>query len=169
MLATALFAKAGFKVHALSGKPEHADLLRRLGAIEVLPRDTALSGKPLDSIRFGGAVDSVGGHTLAGLLAQTVAYGNVASCGLVANAELSTTVMPFILRGVSLLGIASAGTERLIRERVWALLATHFSRPELAALPVTEISMAGLPEVFGRMLAGHSFGRTVVKIHPNAC
>lgn len=169
MLATALFAKAGFNVHALTGKAEHADLLRGLGATEVLPRDAALSGKPMDSTRFGGAVDSVGGDTLAGLLAQTTAYGNVASCGLVASAVLPATVMPFIIRGVSLLGIASAGTERPIRERVWGIIGKYFGRPELNDLPVTEITMDGLPEVFGRMLSGRSFGRTVVKIHPDAC
>lgn len=169
MLATALFSKAGFEVHALSGKAEHADLLRCLGATEVLPRDAALSGKPMDSTRFGGAVDSVGGDVLAGLLAHTAAYGNVASCGLAASAELPATVMPFIIRGVSLLGIASAGTERPIRERVWDIMSKYFGRPELDALPVTEITMGGLPEVFGRMLSGRSFGRTVVKIHPDAC
>lgn len=169
MLATALFARAGFSVHALSGKPEHAGLLSRLGAAEVLPREAAFSAKPMGSTRFGGGVDTVGGSTLAGLLAQTGAYGNVASCGLVASAELPATVMPFIIRGVSLLGIASAGTERPIRERVWALLAGHFSRTVLAALPVDEITMAGLPAVFDRMLSGRSFGRSVVKIHANAC
>ena len=169
MLATALFAKAGFSVHALSGKPEHANLLRRLGAADVLPREAAFSAKPMDSTRFGGALDNVGGKTLAGLLAQTAAYGNVASCGLVASAELPATVMPFIIRGVSLLGIASAGTERPIRERVWALLAGHFSRAELDALPVSEITLSGLPAVFDGMLSGRSFGRSVVKIHANAC
>ncbi len=169
MLATALFAKAGFSVHALSGKPEHAGLLRSLGATEVLPRDAALSPRPMASTRFGGAVDSVGGSTLTGLLAQTAAYGNVASCGLVSSAELPATVMPFIIRGVSLLGIASAGTERPIRERVWALLAGHFSHTELAAMPVDEITMDGLPDVFDKMLSGRSFGRSVVKIHANAC
>ena len=169
MLATALFTRAGFSVHALSGKPEHTDLLRRLGAIEVLPRDAALSSKPMDSTRFGGALDTIGGHALAGLLAQTSAYGNVASCGLAGSAELPTTVMPFIIRGVSLLGIASAGTERPIRERVWALLAGHFTSTELAALPVNQISLSGLPAVFDRMLSGRSFGRAVVKIHANAC
>lgn len=164
LLATALFAKAGFAVHAISGKPEHADLLRRLGAAEVLPRDAALSTKAMDSTRFGGAVDCVGGDTLAGLLAQTAAYGNVASCGLVASASLPATVMPFIIRGVSLLGIASAGTERAIRERVWALLAANFDHAALAALPVTEITPEALTGVFRQMLSGASFGRTLVKI-----
>ncbi len=164
MLATVLFANAGYAVHAVSGKPEHAALLRSLGASEVLARDAFLTGRPMDSVRFGGALDNVGGATLAALLAQTAPYGNVASCGLVASAELPASVMPFIIRGVSLLGIASAGTARPIRERVWALLAHHFDTETLAGLPVRETGMDGLPAVFERMLAGASFGRTVVRI-----
>lgn len=164
MLATVLFANAGYAVHAVSGKPEHAALLRSLGASEVLARDAFLTGRPMDSVRFGGALDNVGGATLADLLAQTAPYGNVASCGLVASAELPASVMPFIIRGVSLLGIASAGTARPIRERVWALLAHHFDTETLAGLPVRETGMDGLPAVFERMLAGASFGRTVVRI-----
>lgn len=165
MLATALFAKAGYTVHAVSGKPEHADVLRALGASHVLARDAFLTTRPMDSVRFGGALDNVGGTTLAALLAQTAPYGNVATCGLVASAELPASVMPFIIRGVSLLGIASAGTARPIRERVWALLAEHFDAATLAALPVRETGLDGLPTVFERMLAGASFGRTVVRIH----
>lgn len=164
MLATALFAKAGYAVHAVSGKPEHADVLRALGASDVLARDAFLTGRPMDSVRLGGALDNVGGATLAALLAQTAPYGNVATCGLVASAELPASVMPFIIRGVSLLGIASAGTARPIRERVWALLAQHFDAAALSALPVREIGMDALPSVFERMLAGASFGRTVVRI-----
>jgi acrylyl-CoA reductase (NADPH) len=169
MLACALFAKAGFTVHAISGKPEHEAYLRRLGVADVLSRTDALSSKAMDSVRFGGALDNVGGRMLASLLAQTAAYGNVASCGLVASDQLPASVMPFIIRGVSLLGIASAGTERGIRERVWALLAEQFTPALLANLPVSEIELEGLPAVFERMLAGASFGRVVVKIASKAC
>ena len=169
MLATALFHRAGYRVHAVSGKPEHADLLRRIGAEAVLARESVLTDKPLDKIRFGGALDNVGGETLASLLAQTAPYGNVASCGLVSGNALPATVMPLIIRGVSLLGIASAGTERDIRERVWQLLARHFDGVGLAALPVREIGMEGLPEVFAQMLSGRSFGRVVVRIGSEAC
>ena len=169
MLATGLFAKAGFEVHAISGKPEHAGFLKSIGAAEVLARDAALSDKPMDSARFGGAVDSVGGSMLASLLAQTAPYGNVASCGLVSGIELHATVMPFIIRGVSLLGIASAGTERGIRLKVWELLAKHWDTDSLNALKIREIGLAGLPDIFQDMLSGHSFGRTVVKIDGKAC
>ena len=169
MLATALFYRAGFRVHAVSGKPEQADLLRRIGAETVLGRDAVLTDKPMDSTRFGGALDNVGGRTLAALLAQTAPYGNVASCGLVSGHDLPATVMPFIIRGVSLLGIASAGTERAIREQVWQLLARHFDTASLAALPVQDIGLDGLPAVFARMLSGHSLGRVVVRIDAEAC
>lgn len=169
MLATGLFAKAGFEVHAVSGKPEHAAFLKSIGAAEVLARNAVLSDKPMDSARFGGAVDSVGGAMLASLLAQTAPYGNVASCGLVSGIELHATVMPFIIRGVSLLGIASAGTEREIRLKVWELLAQYWGTDSLNALKVREIGLEGLPEQFDDMLSGRSFGRTVVKINANAC
>lgn len=169
MLATGLFAKAGFEVHAVSGKPEHAAFLKSIGAAKVLPREAVLTDRPMDSARFGGAVDSVGGAMLASMLAQTAPYGNVASCGLVSGIELHTTVMPFIIRGVSLLGIASAGTERDIRLKVWELLAQHGDTDSLNTLKVREIGIEGLPEQFDDMLAGRSFGRTVVKINVNAC
>jgi putative YhdH/YhfP family quinone oxidoreductase len=164
MLALGIFGRAGYTVHALSGKPEQADFLRSLGAAEVLGREAALSTKPMDSARFGGALDNVGGAALAGLLAQTVPYGNVASCGLVGSPDLSATVMPFIIRGVSLLGIASAGTARNQREQVWERLADAWKPDALERICTREIGLSGLPEVFDTMLAGRSFGRTLVKI-----
>ena len=164
MLAIDIFTRAGFDVHALSGKPEHSDFLKALGAREVLPREAALTSKPMDSAKFGGALDNVGGTTLTGLLAQTVPYGNVASAGLVASHELPTTVMPFIIRGVSLLGIASAGTARGIRDDIWQKLAGDWKPAHLSAIATREISMLELPQVFAAMLAGGSFGRTIVKL-----
>lgn len=164
MLATGLFSKAGFEVHAISGKPEHSDFLRKIGATKVLSRESILTEKAMDSVCFGGAVDSVGGTTLSSLLAKVAPYGNVASCGLVSSHSLNTTVMPFIIRGVSLLGIASSGTERLIRERVWELLAKYWNSNSLNALAVQEIQLSELNKVFDRMLSGQSFGRHIVKI-----
>ena len=164
MLAIDIFTRAGFEVHAFSGKPVHADFLKSLGAKQVLPREAALTNKPMDSAKFGGALDNVGGTTLTGLLAQTVPYGNVASAGLVASHELPTTVMPFIIRGVSLLGIASAGTARDIRDAIWQKLAGDWKPAHLAAIATREIDMLELPQVFTAMLAGDSFGRTIVKL-----
>jgi acrylyl-CoA reductase (NADPH) len=169
MLATALFSKAGFDVLAITGKSQYSDLLKTLGASHVVTRTEILSKKAIDSIRFGGAVDSVGGEMLASLLAQTAPYGNVASCGLVSSTELHSTVMPFIIRGVSLLGIASAGTDREIREIVWHLLAQYLDSSSLNKLPVREVSLSGLPEIFEQMLSGQSFGRSIVKIDHDAC
>jgi len=163
-LAVAIFSRAGYSVHALSGKPEHADFLRSLGATEVLGRDAAMTGKPMDSARFGGALDNVGGAALAGLLAQTAPYGNVASCGLAGSHDLPTTVMPFIIRGVSLLGIASAGTARPIRDAVWQHLAGDWKPDHLDVICTREIMLDQLPDVFPVMLSGGSFGRTLVNI-----
>ncbi|ODV07349.1 MAG: quinone oxidoreductase, partial [Rhodanobacter sp. SCN 68-63] len=120
MLAVDMYARAGYEVHAISGKAEHFDFLRQLGAAQCLDRhQLAFSGKPMDSARFGGALDNVGGAMLAGLLPQIAPYGNVALCGNAGGIAFDSTVMPFIIRGVNLLGVASAGTARDQRERVW--------------------------------------------------
>ena len=163
-LAVAIFRKAGFDVHAISGKPGHADYLKSLGASEVLGRDALATTRPMESARFGGGLDNVGGAMLASLLAQTTPYGNVASAGLAASPELQATVMPFIIRGVSLLGVASAGTARDIREEVWRRLAGDWKPANLDAICTRETGLDGLPGVFATMLAGGSRGRTLVTI-----
>jgi putative YhdH/YhfP family quinone oxidoreductase len=168
MLAVDIFSRAGFEVHAISGKPEHAGFLKTLGASEVLDRhQLQLGDHALESARFGGAVDNAGGTLLAQLLAGTAPYGNVASIGLAADSKLATTVMPFIVRGVSLLGIASAGTARDIREAVWQHLASDWKPAHLDAVCTREIGLDGLAAVFDAMLAGRSFGRTLVRIGPD--
>jgi putative YhdH/YhfP family quinone oxidoreductase len=151
-------------VHAISGKPENADYLTSIGASQVLGRDVLATTRPMESARFGGGLDNVGGPMLASLLAQTAPYGNVASAGLAASPELGTTVMPFIIRGVSLLGVASAGTARDIREAVWQRLASDWKPRHLDRICTREVGLAGLPEVFATMLAGGSFGRTLVTL-----
>lgn len=163
-LAVDIFSRAGFEVHAVSGKPEQAGYLRELGATDVLGRDALSTGRPLESARFGGGLDNVGGTMLASLLAQTAPYGNVATAGLAASPELPATVMPFIIRGVSLLGVASAGTAREIRERVWARLATDWKPAHLDRILMREVTLDELPGVFEGMLAGGSLGRTLVRI-----
>ncbi|GAA5009436.1 acryloyl-CoA reductase [Pseudoluteimonas lycopersici] len=163
-LAVAIFRKAGFDVHAISGKPGHADYLKSLGASEVLGRDALSTTRPMESVRFGGGLDNVGGAMLSSLLAQTAPYGNVASAGLAASPELQATVMPFIIRGVSLLGVASAGTARDIREEVWRRLAGDWKPANLDAICTRETGLDGLPGVFANMLAGGSLGRTLVAI-----
>ena len=164
-LAVAIFSKAGYEVHAVSGKADQAAYLKSLGACEVLGRDALESRRPLESVRFGGGLDNVGGPMLVSLLAQTTPYGNVASAGLAATAQLDAlTVMPFILRGVSLLGIGSAGTARDIRDDIWALLADEWKPAQLDAICTREATLDELPGVFARMLAGGSLGRTVVRL-----
>ena len=163
-LAVAIFSKAGYQVHAVSGKPEQADYLKSLGASEVLGREALDAKRPLESARFGGGLDNVGGPMLVSLLAQTVPYGNVAAAGLAATPSLDAlTVMPFILRGVSLLGIGSGGTARDIRDDIWALLADAWKPATLDAICTRQATLQELPEVFDIMLAGRSHGRTVVR------
>lgn len=163
-LAIDIFSSAGYAVHAISGKPEQADYLRAIGASEVLDRGVLAVDRPMASARFGGGLDNVGGPMLAGLLAQTESYGNVASAGLAASAELPATVMPFIIRGVSLLGIASAGTARDIRDEVWTRLAGPWKPRHLDRILTHEATLDTLPAVFDRMLAGGALGRTLVRI-----
>ncbi|KRB04074.1 YhdH/YhfP family quinone oxidoreductase [Lysobacter sp. Root690] len=163
-LALDIFSRAGFEVHAISGKADQADYLRSIGASQVLDRDALATARPMESVRFGGGLDNVGGPMLASLLAQTAPYGNVATAGLAASAELDSTVMPFIIRGVSLLGIASAGTARDIRDRVWQRLGSDWKPAHLDRICTREVGLAQLPQVFGGMLAGGSVGRTLVVI-----
>jgi len=163
-LAIDIFSRAGYEVHAISGKTAYADYLHSIGARQVLGRDALAPTKPMESVRFGGGLDNVGGPMLASLLAQTAPYGNVASAGLAASHALDTTVMPFIIRGVSLLGVASAGTARDIREAVWQLLASDWKPVHLDDICTREVGLEQLPEVFATMLAGGSLGRTLVAI-----
>lgn len=163
-LAIDIFSRAGYEVHAISGKADQAAYLKSIGAHEVLGREALATTRPMESMRFGGGLDNVGGTMLASLLAQTAPYGNVASAGLAATHDLPTTVMPFIIRGVSLLGVASAGTARDIRDEIWRRLATDWKPAHLDAICTREATLQQLPEVFERMLAGGSHGRTLVTL-----
>ena len=131
-------------MHAISGKPEHAGYLAAIGASEVLGRDALATTRPMETARFGGGLDNVGGPMLASLLAQTAPYGNVASAGLAASPALDATVMPFIIRGVSLLGIASAGTARDIREAVWQHLASDWKPAHLDRICTREVDAGAI-------------------------
>lgn len=163
-LAVDIFSRAGFEVHAISGKAEAADYLTGIGASQVLGREALATTRPMESARFGGGLDNVGGQMLTSLLAQTAPYGNVAAAGLAATAELDMTVMPFIIRGVSLLGVASAGTARDVREQVWQRLGSDWKPRHLDTICTREVGLSELHGVFDTMLGGKSFGRTLVKI-----
>ena len=164
-LAIDILTRAGFEAHAISGKIDRFDDLIALGAKQCISRrDLYWGQRPLESAHWAGAIDNVGGDMLSGLTRVIKPYGNIASCGLTAAPELQTTVMPFIIRGLNLLGIASAGTAREIRDDVWAHLATDWKPAHLERIATREVGLAELPGVFDVMLAGGSFGRTVVKI-----
>lgn len=165
MMAIDIFTRAGYEVHAISGKSEQFDFLKALGARECIDRHQfAFSGKPMDSARFGGAVDNVGGAMLSGLLPLISPLGNVALCGNAGGIAFDSTVMPFIIRGTSLLGIASAGTPRTVRDTVWQHLGTDWKPQHLDQIATEEIGLNELPRIFARMLAGDSFGRTLVRL-----
>ncbi|MDO5609700.1 MAG: YhdH/YhfP family quinone oxidoreductase [Pseudomonadota bacterium] len=163
-LAIAIFKRAGYRVHAISGKADQADWLCSLGADEVLRRDVLADTQPLQSVRFGGGLDTAGGPMLASLLAQTASYGNVVSAGLAASADLPASVMPFILRGVSLVGVSSSNATREMREQVWARLAGEWKPATLEHICQGEIGLDGLTAAFERMLSGQSLGRVLVRM-----
>lgn len=165
MLALDVLTRAGFEAHAISGKPDHFDDLIAVGARQCLSRaDLHWGQRPLESSRWAGAIDNVGGEMLAGLTRVIHPYGSIACCGLAGSHELHTTVMPFIIRGVSLLGIASAGTAYPIRRRIWEHLASDWKPAHLDSICTAEVGLDELPGVFARMLAGESFGRTLVRL-----
>ncbi|MEO8671768.1 MAG: YhdH/YhfP family quinone oxidoreductase [Tahibacter sp.] len=164
-LAIDILTRAGYEAHAITGKLDQFDWLIGLGAKQCIARKELFWGqRPLETSRWAGAIDSVGSEMLAGLTRVIHPYGNIASCGLAAGHDLATTVMPFIIRGVSLLGIASAGTARPIRDRVWERLSSDWKPAHLQQICTREATLEELPGVFDAMLAGTSFGRTLVKI-----
>ena len=164
-LAIDILTRAGFEAHAITGKVEQFDYLIGLGAKQCVARTELYWGqRPLETAHWAGAIDNVGGDLLAGLTRVIKPYGNIATCGNAASIELATTVMPFIIRGLSVLGVASAGTARAIREQVWAHLAGDWKPAHLDAIANREVTLDTLPDVFDTMLAGGSLGRTVVKI-----
>jgi acrylyl-CoA reductase (NADPH) len=164
-IAIALLAALGYAVVGSTGKATEADYLKSLGAREVVDRATlAAAGKPLQKERWAGAIDSVGGVTLANVCAQTRAGGTVAACGLAGGMDLPATVAPFILRGVTLAGIDSVMAPLPRREAAWALLAEHLPATKLAAL-TREIPLDGAFDAAREILAGRVRGRIVVDVN----
>jgi NADPH2:quinone reductase len=160
-----MLAGRGYEVIAVSGKAESIDYLKSLGAAQVLLRSQIDYGKrPLEAARFGGAIDNVGGETLTWLTRTVDNWGNIASIGLAGGAELKTTVMPFILRGVNILGINSSATLRDMRLVVWNRIATDLKPRHLDAIATRTIGFDELPGAFAAYLQGTVTGRTVVKI-----
>jgi acrylyl-CoA reductase (NADPH) len=163
-IAVAVLAKLGHRVVAATGKASEADYLRELGAVEVVDRGTlGAAGKPLQKERWAAVIDAVGSHTLANALAQTRYGGIVAACGLAQGHDLPATVMPFILRGVTLAGIDSVMAPLALREQAWQRLAGDLE-PKLLALIGDDVPLDGAIAKAGDLLAGRVRGRVVVAI-----
>jgi len=163
-IAVALLAARGYEVHASTGKADQADFLRGLGAVEVLAREDTVPGKrPLEKERWAACVDPVGGAALAFAL-STLRYGGaVASSGMTGGTKLETTVLPFILRGVAVLGVDSVNAPTTIRRRVWEELGSALEPSVLDGL-TSEVALEDLDQHLDEVLSGGSSGRTVVRI-----
>ena len=160
-----MLAGRGYKVVALTGKQASAPYLEKLGASRVLLREGLnLGSRPLEEAQWGGAIDNLGGDVLAWLTRTTNFWGNIASIGLAASAELKGTVVPFILRGVNLLGINSVYTPRPLRLAVWQRLASDLKPRHLDAIVTRTLSLEELPQAFEPYVKGAVTGRAVVKI-----
>lgn len=163
-VATAVLSKLGYHVIASTGRASEADYLKSLGAAEVIDRnELSAPAKPLARERWAGGVDSVGSTTLANLLSMTKYGGAIAACGLAAGMDLPSSVAPFILRGVCLLGIDSVMCPIDPRKAAWQRLASDLDRSKLSEI-TTEIPLAEVPEWGAKILAGQVRGRIVVKI-----
>jgi NADPH2:quinone reductase len=164
-IAIDMLGARGYEVIAVSGKNQAVGYLESLGAARVLMRQGIDYGsRPLERAQFAGAVDNVGGDMLA-WLTRTVGYGgNIASIGLAGSPKLETTVMPFILRAVNLLGINSSGPSRELRLALWKRIASDLAPRHLNEIVTREIELDALPTAFAPYIEGAVIGRTVVRI-----
>ena len=165
-VAISILAECGYEVHASTGRPQLADHLKSIGVSQIIPREelAVIPERPLVSERWAGAVDAVGGNTLASILPQIKYCGAVAACGLAGGAELNTTVIPFLLRGVKLLGIDSVMCPFEKRKTAWKRISTNLSMASLDTL--TEVVTLGdLPDLAGKILKGETKGRVVVDVN----
>jgi acrylyl-CoA reductase (NADPH) len=160
-----LLSGRGYEVMALSRKLQATDYLQSLGAADVLDAKAAVdSGKPLEAARWAGAIDNVGGAVLGWLTRSMLPWGSIASIGLAGGAELHTTVMPFILRGVSILGITSANCPMQRRLKIWQRLVTDLQPQHLASILAGQVTLDELPAVFETLLTGEHRGRYIVDL-----
>jgi len=164
-VAVALLAQLGYRVVAATGRMKEQDYLAALGAVEIIDRQELNEpGKPLGRERWAGAVDTLGSHTLANVLASTRYLGTVTCCGLAQGADLPATVMPFILRGVQLVGIDSVMAPLEARQEAWLRLATDLKADRLDDIAF-EISMEDVPVVADQLMRGEVRGRVVVNVN----
>ncbi|MDJ0927198.1 MAG: MDR family oxidoreductase [Gammaproteobacteria bacterium] len=164
-IAVMLLARLGYQVAAVTGKADAVAFLTELGANEILPRDELdRRARPLESERWAGAIDSVGSKTLATVLVQTKHSGCVAACGLAGGFDLPSTVMPFILRGVTLAGIDSVLAPQEKRQRAWNALAELINLDKLDQIYSVE-PLARVPELAEELIAGRVTGRIVIDVN----
>lgn len=163
ILATQILSQCGYQVVAVSGKPSAHEFLRELGAQQVCePQALALGKRPLEAARWAGAIDNIGGEVLAGLLRHIDLWGNIASVGMASHHQLDTTVFPFILRGVSLLGISSTNCPMPLRQQLWQRLATAWKPHALARSVSRTLSLNELETGFALLLSRQNQGRILV-------
>jgi acrylyl-CoA reductase (NADPH) len=164
-VAVAILAKRGYEVVASSGRAELADYLKSLGAASIIDRAVLAtpSNKPLEAERWSGAVDSVGGETLAGVIRTMSVHGSIAASGVAGGPKLPTTVFPFILRGVNLLGIDSVRVDNAGRRAVWARVAEDLPLDKLDSMIQVE-PLSNIVELGNKILAGQTRGRTVISV-----
>jgi len=164
-IAIALLSKLGYRVAAVTGKAEQSDFLRKLGATEIVERSALQAGteKPLLKEQWAGAVDTVGGDILFNAVKSLRRGGSVACCGLTAGTNFQASVLPFILRGVNLLGVDSVEIPLVVKASMWDKLSVQWKLPNLDDL-VQEISLDQLPEAIERTLAGQQTGRILVRL-----
>lgn len=164
-IAIAILSNLGYRVIASTGRPDEADYLRALGAAEIIDRSTLSEpGAPIARERWAGVVDSVGSHTLANAIAQTQYRGVVSACGLAQGTDLPSTVLPFILRNVTLAGIDSVNAPQSVRETAWSRLASDLDLAKLGRT-ISTIGLAEVPQLAAGMFAGSVQGRTVVDVN----
>ncbi len=164
-VAVALLAKLGYQVVASTGRPNEADYLTSLGAARIIDRaDLSGQGRPLDKENWAAVVDAVGSHTLANAISQTRYGGTVAACGLAQGPDLPASVMPFILRGVTLRGVDSVMAPQALRQEAWARLAQDLDLEKLDAMTSTA-TLSDLPELGQKILAGQTRGRVVIDVN----
>ena len=160
-----LLSARGYEVVAITRKTHAAAYLERIGASSVKSPDSLFTdGRPLQSAQWGGAIDNVGGKVLAGLISSTRPWGSIASIGMAGGSECDTTVMPFILRAVSVLGISSANCPMQRRLRVWQRLVSDLRPVHLSQVVAGVVGLDELPALFGQLLEGEHQGRFVVEM-----
>ncbi len=165
-IAISILSSLGYTVSASTGKSSEHDYLQKLGASDLLDRQetSAESNRPLEKERWAGSVDSVGGSTLAYLIRTTRYAGSIASCGNTGGPNFSTTVFPFILRGINLLGIESVNCPMELRRELWQHLASDYKPRHLLDTIAHEVSLEDLPQALANVLKGGTRGRTIVKV-----